>query len=109
MKFVDGLMIHSGHPVNDYIQQAVRHVQLRQGVIRESKVKIMLPHDPRGQMGPKNALPDQVQILEPQPETNPTEPSSEHKVEKKEMGLSLLFLTPMTGLSRLTRLLRLVL
>lgn len=31
MKFVDGLMIHSGHPVNEYIQQAVRHVQLRQG------------------------------------------------------------------------------
>ncbi|KAK6045462.1 Ribosomal protein S3 domain protein, partial [Cooperia oncophora] len=51
------------------------------------KVKIMLPHDPRGQMGPKNALPDQVQILEPTPETNPTEPSSEHKVEKKEMGM----------------------
>lgn len=32
MKFVDGLMIHSGQPVNDYIQQAVRHVQLRQGI-----------------------------------------------------------------------------
>jgi small subunit ribosomal protein S3e len=31
MKFVDGLMIHSGNPVIDYIQQAVRHVQLRQG------------------------------------------------------------------------------
>ncbi|VDO23657.1 unnamed protein product [Haemonchus placei] len=86
MKFVDGLMIHSGHPVNDYIQQAVRHVQLRQGVIG-IKVKIMLPHDPRGQMGPKNALPDQVQILEPVPENIPTEPSSEHKVEKKDMGL----------------------
>nr|CDJ85634.1 K Homology and Ribosomal protein S3 domain containing protein [Haemonchus contortus] len=86
MKFVDGLMIHSGHPVNDYIQQAVRHVQLRQGVIG-IKVKIMLPHDPRGQMGPKNALPDQVQILEPMPENIPTEPSSEHKVEKKDMGL----------------------
>ncbi|EPB80240.1 ribosomal protein S3 [Ancylostoma ceylanicum] len=84
MKFVDGLMIHSGHPVTEYIQQAVRHVQLRQGVIG-IKVKIMLPHDPRGQMGPKNALPDHVQILEPVPEVNPTEPSSEHKVEKKDM------------------------
>lgn len=31
MKFVDGVMIHSGDPVNEYIQQAVRHVQLRQG------------------------------------------------------------------------------
>merc|ERR1712060_584886 len=56
MKFVDGLMIHSGNPVNDYIQTAVRHVQLRQGVIG-IKVKIMLPHDPRGQNGPKIALP----------------------------------------------------
>ncbi|VDM63196.1 unnamed protein product [Angiostrongylus costaricensis] len=83
MKFVDGLMIHSGNPVNEYIQQAVRHVQLRQGVIG-IKVKIMLPHDPRGQMGPKNALPDHVQILKPIPEENPTEPSSEHKVEMKD-------------------------
>ncbi|KJH43847.1 ribosomal protein S3 [Dictyocaulus viviparus] len=83
MKFVDGLMIHSGYPVNEYIQQAVRHVQLRQGVIG-IKVKIMLPHDPRGQMGPKNALPDHVQILKPIPEENPTEPISEHKVEKKD-------------------------
>jgi len=32
MKFVDGLMIHSGHPVQEYIQEAVRHVLLRQGV-----------------------------------------------------------------------------
>ena len=31
MKFVDGLMIHSGDPVNDYIDTAVRHVLLRQG------------------------------------------------------------------------------
>jgi small subunit ribosomal protein S3e len=31
MKFVDGVMIHSGHPVTEYIQEAVRHVQMRQG------------------------------------------------------------------------------
>ena len=31
MKFVDGLLIHVGHPVHDYIQEAVRHVILRQG------------------------------------------------------------------------------
>ncbi|CAF4536525.1 unnamed protein product, partial [Rotaria magnacalcarata] len=24
MKFIDGLMIHSGNPVNDYVQYAVR-------------------------------------------------------------------------------------
>merc|ERR1712135_102956 len=45
MKFVDGLMIHSGAPV--------RHVLLRQGVLG-IKVKIMLPWDPNGKIGPKN-------------------------------------------------------
>ncbi len=33
MKFVDGLMIHSGEPTNDYVNTAVRHVLLRQGKI----------------------------------------------------------------------------
>ena len=32
MKFVDGVMIHSGNSVNDYIQEAIRHVELRQGI-----------------------------------------------------------------------------
>nr|XP_042895114.1 40S ribosomal protein S3 [Parasteatoda tepidariorum] len=32
MKFVDGLMIHSGDPTNYYVETAVRHVLLRQGV-----------------------------------------------------------------------------
>jgi len=83
MKFVDGLMIHSGQPVNDYVQQAVRHVQLRQGVLG-IKVKIMLPHDPRGQTGPRFALPDQIHIQDPKDEPNPTEPHSVHAQEKKE-------------------------
>ena len=33
MKFVDGLMIHSGDPCNDYVDTACRHVLLRQGVL----------------------------------------------------------------------------
>ena len=33
MKFVDGLMIHSGFAVNEYTTSAVRHVLLRQGVL----------------------------------------------------------------------------
>merc|ERR1712130_125037 len=32
MKFTDGLMIHTGHPVTEYVDTAVRHVMLRQGV-----------------------------------------------------------------------------
>lgn len=33
MKFVDGLMIHSGDPCNYYVDTATRHVLLRQGVL----------------------------------------------------------------------------
>jgi ribosomal protein S3 len=32
MKFVDGFMIHSGYPVREYIDSAVTHVHLRQGM-----------------------------------------------------------------------------
>jgi len=82
MKFVDGLMIHSGEPCNDYLQKAVRHVQLRQGVLG-IKVKIMLPHDPRGTSGPRNPLPDHIHIVEPKDEPPVATPYSEHKELKK--------------------------
>lgn len=32
MKFVDGLMIHAGNPIREYIDSAITHVHLRQGV-----------------------------------------------------------------------------
>src|SRR5688572_14793538 len=44
MKFVDGFMIHSGQPIRDYVDTAVRHVMLRQGVLG-IKVKIMKVRD----------------------------------------------------------------
>merc|ERR1712119_178550 len=78
MKFTDGLMIHSGQPVRDYVDTAVRHVKLRQGVIG-IKVKIMLPHDPTGKIGPKMPLPDHVNVVEPKPEEPVTGPRSEAK------------------------------
>jgi len=84
MKFVDGLMIHSGEPVNDYVNYAVRHVLLRQGVIG-IKVKIMLPWDPAGKQGPKTPLPDHVSIVEPKDEDMPATPISEQKNAKPEM------------------------
>ena len=49
MKFVDGLMIHSGDPINNYVQKAVKHVELRQGVLG-IKIKIMLNWDPNGKI-----------------------------------------------------------
>uniref|UniRef100_A0A6P7G9K4 40S ribosomal protein S3 n=1 Tax=Diabrotica virgifera virgifera TaxID=50390 RepID=A0A6P7G9K4_DIAVI len=83
MKFVDGLMIHSGDPCNDYVDTATRHVLLRQGVLG-IKVKIMLPWDPSGKTGPKKPLPDNVSVVEPKEETLPQSPSSEIKASKPD-------------------------
>lgn len=81
MKFLDGLMIHSGDPVNDYVQYAVRHVLLRQGVLG-IKVKIMLPHDPKEGKGVKKPLPDHIQIVQPKDEQTIAQPYSEPKEKK---------------------------
>lgn len=83
MKFVDGLMIHSGEPTNDYVDCATRHVLLRQGVLG-IKVKIMLPWDPSGKQGPKKPLPDNVSVVEPKEETQNVIPSSEGKLIKPD-------------------------
>ncbi|CAH8570894.1 unnamed protein product [Schistosoma margrebowiei] len=79
MKFCDGLMIHSGDPVNNYIDKAVRHVQLPQGILG-IKVKIMLDHDSSGKKGPRKPLPDTVTILAAKEEVLPTAPYSENKM-----------------------------
>merc|ERR1711863_209221 len=75
MKFMDGMMIHSGNPVREYVETAVRHVQLRQGMLG-IKVKILKPHDPEGLNGPKTLYPDIIQIAEPKEERRPTEDKS---------------------------------
>ncbi|KAB5553080.1 hypothetical protein DKX38_010391 [Salix brachista] len=67
MKFKDGYMISSGQPVKEYIDSAVRHVLLRQGVLG-IKVKIMLDWDPKGKVGPMTPLPDLVTIHPPKEE-----------------------------------------
>eukprot|EP00696_Hemimastix_kukwesjijk_P013174 gnl/Hemi2/2653_TR941_c0_g1_i1.p2 gnl/Hemi2/2653_TR941_c0_g1~~gnl/Hemi2/2653_TR941_c0_g1_i1.p2 ORF type:complete len:239 (-),score=106.02 gnl/Hemi2/2653_TR941_c0_g1_i1:69-740(-) len=64
MKFRDGYMIKAGYAVNNYVDRAVRHVFLRQGVIG-IQVLIMLGWDPKGEQGPTIPLPDQVFIHEP--------------------------------------------
>jgi len=64
MKFRDGYMIKAGNPTKDYIDYAVRHVFLRQGILG-IKVAIMLPWDPTGKNGVKTPQPDVVEVLEP--------------------------------------------
>ncbi|KAG7036415.1 40S ribosomal protein S3-3 [Cucurbita argyrosperma subsp. argyrosperma] len=75
MKFKDGYMISSGQPCKDYIDSAVRHVLLRQGVLG-IKVKIMLDWDPKGKQGPTTPLPDLVTIHTPKEEEDHIRPSS---------------------------------
>merc|ERR1712146_566109 len=63
MKFRDGYLI-STEPKKHYIDEAVRHVAMRQGMLGV-KVKIMLAYDPEGRMGAKMPLPDNVIVHEP--------------------------------------------
>merc|ERR1712151_389282 len=70
MKFVDGFMIHSGQPAREYVDSAVRHVLLRQGVIG-IKVKIMRDFDKSGKLGPNVPLPDAITIEEPKDDDTP--------------------------------------
>jgi len=67
MKFKDGYLISTGEPKKHYIDEAVRHVSMRQGMLGV-KVKIMLAYDPEGKMGTKMPLPDNIVIHEPKDE-----------------------------------------
>ena len=69
-------MIHSGQPVNDFIDHATRHVLLRQGVLG-IKVKIMRGSDPEGKAGPQKSLPDSVTIVDPKNEEPVVQPMSQ--------------------------------
>ena len=64
MKFTDGYMVKTGQPKEYYVDTAVRHVKLRQGVLGV-KVSIMLPYDPEGKNGCKELQPDVVTVLDP--------------------------------------------
>lgn len=64
MKFKEGYMIKTGQPVKEYLDVAIRHVYMKQGVLG-IKVKIMLPWDSTGETGPAKPQPDLVTVLEP--------------------------------------------
>ena len=68
-------MIHSGQPAKDFIDDATRHVLLRQGVLG-IKVKIMRGSDPEGKAGPQKSLPDSVTVIEPKEEQSVVQPMS---------------------------------
>lgn len=80
MKFRDGYMISAGDPTRQYVDSAVRHVLLRQGVLG-IKVKVMKDYDPTGKIGPKRQLPDVVKIPEPKEEELPLDKPNVGKAE----------------------------
>ena len=64
MKFSDGYMISTGEPKKIFVDEAVRHVELKSGVLGV-RVRILKGYDPEGKAGPKQRMPDDVQVLEP--------------------------------------------
>ena len=60
-KYRQGYLVSTGQPKLDMVDVAIRHVQLRQGILGV-KVKIMLPPSPQ------RRLPDDVKILDPKEE-----------------------------------------
>merc|ERR1712110_606810 len=76
MKFKDGYLISTGEPKKHYIDAAVRHVLMRQGVLGV-KVTIMLAYDPEGKMGTKMMMPDAVVIHEPKEDVIPMQPGQD--------------------------------
>merc|ERR1712183_302769 len=80
MKFSDGYMIKAGNPCREFIDTAVLHVLLRQGVLG-IKVNIMLPHDPTGRNGPKKPMPDKVDVFEPKEDVVIQQPAKEAGVQ----------------------------
>ena len=59
MKYKDGFMIHTGQPKKVYISSAVRHLELKQGIMG-IKVKIMLPYNPDANKGKGFGIPEPI-------------------------------------------------
>jgi len=70
MKFKDGYMLKSGNAAKHYVDSAIRHICLKQGVLG-IKVAIMLPFDPTGKQGCSVVQPDVVTVLEPKEDALP--------------------------------------
>ena len=63
MKFRKGYKISAGQAKEEYLDTAIRHVWLKQGVMGV-KVIIMKPYNPESSQSAKNPLPDFVEFLD---------------------------------------------
>ena len=82
MKYKDGFMIHTGQPQKVFISSAVRHLELRQGIMG-IKVKIMLPYNPDAASGKgfgiPTPLPDVITFKEQKNEEEQEQPQRPRK------------------------------
>jgi small subunit ribosomal protein S3e len=70
MKFRDGYMIKSGFAATQYVDTAVRNLDMKQGVLG-IRVKIMLPFDPTGKNGCAYPQSDVITVREPKETETP--------------------------------------
>lgn len=84
MKFKEGYMIKTGYACKEFVDEAVRHVLVKQGMLG-AKVKIMKATDPEGRIGPKKTLPDIITVHEPKelpaPAWKPNQPAEKAVAE----------------------------
>lgn len=64
VKFVEGLIIHSGQPKEDYMRSSISTALLKQGLLG-IKVNIMLPYDREGVFGPSKEIADKIVVFDP--------------------------------------------
>lgn len=83
MKFRDGYLISTGDPKKHYIQEAVRNVMMRQGVLGV-KVRIMLAYHAAGTHGTSVQMPDKIIIHEPKVEVPVTTQQYDQDEEELE-------------------------
>ena len=81
-KYAQGYQVSTGQPKSDFIDAAVRSVELRQGVLG-LKVKIMAGTSIK-RNGIEKVMPDFIQITEPKDEDNNAEPQVISNVPKDD-------------------------
>jgi len=81
-KYTAGYQISTGQPKREFIDVAVRHVELRQGILG-LKVKVMQGVE-IGQGPNKKVMPDQVKILEPKGEDDSGVPNVVSSIQHEQ-------------------------
>lgn len=79
-KYVAGYQVSTGQPKHDFIDCAIRHVELRQGILG-LKVKIMQGTE-IGHGTSKKVMPDFIKILEPKQDDDNIEPTVQSSVQE---------------------------